>query len=133
MHTENQLSRLPGSALKVPGGGGWGGWLPTHFKVSLQLELRLSWAVTKMEDDQKEWKTNQLTKINLIGCDTIVNSPSLFLSVQTKNQYIETIAMCTTPRIFKWKSFNLSHIPNYKIIIWKDFFCPFSPHLILFR
>ena len=35
-----------------------------------------------MEDDQnkeeekKEWKTNQSTKINLIGCDTIVKSPS---------------------------------------------------------
>jgi predicted house-cleaning NTP pyrophosphatase (Maf/HAM1 superfamily) len=25
----------------------------------------------------KNWKTNQSTKINLIGCDTIVNSPSL--------------------------------------------------------
>ena len=35
---------LPGSALKVPGGGG--GWVPTHFQVSLQLQLRLSWAVT---------------------------------------------------------------------------------------
>jgi hypothetical protein len=42
---------------------------------------------TKMEDDLKKrkkgrrhkqkWKTNQSTKINLIGCDTIVNSPSL--------------------------------------------------------
>ena len=43
----------------------------------------------KMEDDLKKtkngrrpkkvkWKTNQLTKINLIGCDTIVNSPSYF-------------------------------------------------------
>ena len=40
----------------------------------------------KMEDDlkkikngrrpQKKWKTNQSTKINPIGCDTIVNSPS---------------------------------------------------------
>ena len=34
-----------------------------------------------MEDDLNErkikWKTNQSTKINLIGCDTIVNSPSL--------------------------------------------------------
>ena len=30
-----------------------------------------------MEDDlKKQWKTNQSTKINLIGCDTIVNSPS---------------------------------------------------------
>ena len=39
----------------------------------------------KNEDNQKnngkrpkqKWKTNQSTKINLIGCDTIVNSPSL--------------------------------------------------------
>ena len=44
----------------------------------------------KMEDDLKKikngrrpkkinWKTNQSTKINLIGCDTIVNSPSLVM------------------------------------------------------
>ena len=52
-------------------------------------------ASKKMEDDLKKnekklrqpkqkngkrptqkWKTNQSTKINLIGCDTIVNSPS---------------------------------------------------------
>ena len=45
MHTENQLPRLPGSALKVPVGG-VGGWLPTHYQVKLQLQLRLSWAVT---------------------------------------------------------------------------------------
>ena len=32
-----------------------------------------------MEDDQKKWKTNHLTKINRIGCDTIVNSPSFCL------------------------------------------------------
>ena len=38
----------------------------------------------KKEDDKKngrqptkKWKTNQSTKINLIGCDTIVNSPSV--------------------------------------------------------
>ena len=31
----------------------------------------------KMEDNlQNKWKTNQSTQINLIGCDTIVNSPS---------------------------------------------------------
>ena len=31
----------------------------------------------KMEDNlKKKWKTNQSTQINLIGCDTIVNSPS---------------------------------------------------------
>ena len=35
--------------------------------------------INKMEDDlKKEWKTNPSTKINLTGCDTIVNSPSLF-------------------------------------------------------
>jgi hypothetical protein len=28
---------------------------------------------------EQKWKTNQSTKINLIGCDTIVNSPSLSL------------------------------------------------------
>jgi hypothetical protein len=32
---------------------------------------------TKMADNlKKKWKTNKSTKINLIGCDTIVNSPS---------------------------------------------------------
>ena len=39
------------------------------------------------EDNQKKdgkrpkqkWKTNQSTKINLIGCDTIVNSPSMLV------------------------------------------------------
>ena len=47
LHTKNQLPRLPGSALKVPGwvgGGGW--WVPTHYQVKHQLMLRLSWAVT---------------------------------------------------------------------------------------
>ena len=42
----------------------------------------------KKEDDlkknkrrpKKKWKTNQSTKINLIGCDTIVNSPSKYNS-----------------------------------------------------
>ena len=40
--------------------------------------------IEKMEDDlQKKWKTNQSTKINLIGCDTIVNSPSsLFMLIE---------------------------------------------------
>ena len=45
LHTENQLPRLPGSALKVPGWGGrW--WVPTHYQFKLKLMLRLSWAVT---------------------------------------------------------------------------------------
>ena len=31
MHTENQLPRLPGSALKVPGGGGGVvGWVASY-------------------------------------------------------------------------------------------------------
>ena len=46
LHTKNQLPRLPVSALKVPGGGGVGWWVPTHYKVKHQLMLRLSWAVT---------------------------------------------------------------------------------------
>ena len=41
----------------------------------------------KMEDDlKKKWKTNQSTKINLIGCDTIVNSPSFELIENTAVQ-----------------------------------------------
>jgi hypothetical protein len=31
----------------------------------------------KMEDDLKKEKEKKSTKINLIGCDTIVNSPSV--------------------------------------------------------
>ena len=34
-------------------------------------------ALKKMEDDLIIRKTIQSTKINLIGCDTIVNSPSI--------------------------------------------------------
>ena len=30
----------------------------------------------KWKTTSKKWKTNKSTKINLIGCDTIVNSPS---------------------------------------------------------
>ena len=45
----------------------------------------------KMEDYlKKKWKTNQSTKIILIGCDTIVNSPSvilLFLFMRLSNKY----------------------------------------------
>ena len=45
-----------------------------------------------MENDlKKKWKTNQSTKINLIGCDTIVNSPSWNFSL-----LCETVsAMCS--------------------------------------
>ena len=48
LHTENQLPRLSGSALKVPGWGG--GWVPSHYHVKLQLMLSLSWAVTMTQD-----------------------------------------------------------------------------------
>ena len=44
----------------------------------------------KMEDDlKKKWKTNQSTKINLIGCVTIVNSPSIYC-----NPFFESICNC---------------------------------------
>ena len=47
------------------------------------MEDDLKKELKKMEDDLKKrikkWKTNQSTKINLIGCDTIVNSPSTTL------------------------------------------------------
>jgi hypothetical protein len=48
LYTENQLLRLPGNALKVPVMGGFGGCLPTHYQVKLQLTLRLRWAGTKV-------------------------------------------------------------------------------------
>ena len=34
---------------------------------------------------KNKWKTNQSNKINLIGCDTIVNSPSRRLKCQYKS------------------------------------------------
>jgi hypothetical protein len=33
----------------------------------------------KYDDLKQKWKMNQSTKIKLIGCDTIVNSPSFLL------------------------------------------------------
>jgi hypothetical protein len=45
------------------------------------LKKKLKTTSKKIEDDLKKklkLKTNQSTKINLIGCDTIVNSPSSF-------------------------------------------------------
>ena len=53
----------------------------------------------KMEDDLKQkngrqpkkikWKMNQSTEINLIGCVTIVNSPSIYC-----NPFFESICNC---------------------------------------
>ena len=53
---------------------------------NLKKNSKKKWKTTskkmKMEDDLNKtkikWKTNQSTNINLIGCDTIVNSPSLY-------------------------------------------------------
>ena len=35
---------------------------------------------------KQKWKTNQSTKINLIGCDTIVNSPSHSCTITIKGK-----------------------------------------------
>ena len=53
-------------------------------KKKLDWRPQKKWKMTskkkkKKEDDhKKKWNTNQSTQNNLIGCDTIVNSPSLF-------------------------------------------------------
>ena len=49
-------------------------------KKKLKMEDELK---KKMEDDLKKnkWKTNQSTKIKLIDCDTIVNSPSVYFTL----------------------------------------------------
>ena len=81
-HTENQLPRLPGSALNVPGGGvvqdiWWmlrricggccaGYVVPTYYHVKLQLMLRLSWAVTTVEGDRALHKLFPLSNLNLL-------------------------------------------------------------------
>ena len=61
MHTENQLPRLPGSALKVPGGG-WGGvgsyplssQVPTHVEVELGCDNNEE-AVGILEEKEKNY------------------------------------------------------------------------------
>ena len=51
----------------------------------------------KMEDDlKKKWKTNQSTKINLIGCDAIVNSPSLLYLIFS---FYQSYWICKTLQI----------------------------------
>ena len=42
---------------------------------------------------KKKWKTNQSTKINLIGCDTIVNSPSFSLIASSEIDVLTTIVV----------------------------------------
>ena len=49
-------------------------------KEKMKTTLNFLFLFFLMENDlKKKWKTNQSTKINLIGCDTIVNSPSSFI------------------------------------------------------
>jgi hypothetical protein len=66
-----------------------------------------------MEDDLKKmkWKMNQSTKINLIGCDTIVNSPSLYVLWVILN-FAKCLAQ-PKPKpgsIAHWESFNILQI-----------------------
>ena len=57
LHTENQLPRLPGSALKVPGGGcvGWvasyplSSQAPTHVEVELGCDNTYIQVVWKLQ------------------------------------------------------------------------------------
>jgi hypothetical protein len=46
----------------------------------------------------KKWKTNQSTKINLIGCDTIVNSPSL----SSFSSFFSQKGLSQGSKIFNW-------------------------------
>ena len=68
-----------------------------------------------MEDDLKKngrlptkikWKRNQTTKINLIGCDTIVNSPS-FVSYGS-NAHIPVSRILND----MFSKSNLEHMPD---------------------
>ena len=66
----------------------------------LKNKIKKKWKTTKKKkkkeekkkekkDNLKKWNTNQSTKNNLIGCDTIVNSPSL--SVVAANNLAEPL------------------------------------------
>ena len=58
--------------------------MEADLKKNIKMEDDLKKNEKKMKTTKKnngkrpkqKWKTNQSTKINLIGCDTIVNSPS---------------------------------------------------------
>jgi hypothetical protein len=51
----------------------------TSKKIKMEEDLKKKKKKKKGRRPKQKWKTNQSTKINLIGCDTIVNSPSLVL------------------------------------------------------
>jgi hypothetical protein len=61
LHTENQLPRLPQSALKVPG---WWWLVHNHYQEKLQLMLTLSWAVTIIVPSSLPWSCNDLLSLN---------------------------------------------------------------------
>jgi hypothetical protein len=70
-----------------------------------------------MEDDlkkkkRKKLKTNQSTKINLIGCDTIVNSPSIHLF--TASQYLALKTTLAAASLMGETSLILSLIEKFK-------------------
>ena len=48
-------------------------------KTKRQTKMKDNPKKNKNGKQPKKWKTKQSTKINPIGCDTIVNSPSFLL------------------------------------------------------
>jgi hypothetical protein len=74
--------------LKTPFKKNENGRQPHFFVEKLDDDLKTNgrrpkkekWKTTSKKNGRRpnkiKWKTIQLTKINLIGCDTIVNSPS---------------------------------------------------------
>ena len=82
---------------------------------------------------KKKWKTNQSTKINLIGCDTIVNSPSwIIISPYAQGWYYPstsfhhiswTICVCT------FSLFNTEiHLGNKYLICSENIIAIFDKH-----
>jgi hypothetical protein len=63
----------------------------------------------KLEDDLKKNKTYQSTKINLIGCDTIENSPSNLISAPMINirksvvyERRKVVKTCLSTKLKNW-------------------------------
>ena len=50
-------------------------WKMTSKKIKMEDDLKKN-EIEGRQPKNIKWKTNQSTKINLIGCETIVNSPS---------------------------------------------------------
>ena len=93
-------------------------FLPSSAQDPAKLaDLALILKNPAMEDDQNKWKTNQSTKINLIGCDTIVNSPSfmlkwsyLFMLIYIYFTHSNYLSLIPTPSHLEnlyWKKWNV--------------------------